>query len=126
MSHPYESADLFERRAQQHAERLNRAVEEVTTEYPDFRDMPVIPKDAPCRAEGVDPRLWDAASVDEVTLTRAGESWFRIVARTLCADCPVWDACLAWALDAKEPEGIWGGTTPSERLEILNRDDLAV
>lgn len=33
----------------------------------------------------------------------------------LCHDCPVSGACLAAALNTAEPEGIWGGTTPSER-----------
>jgi WhiB family redox-sensing transcriptional regulator len=32
----------------------------------------------------------------------------------LCAQCPVVEACLEWAL-CHEPQGIWGGTTPAER-----------
>lgn len=38
--------------------------------------------------------------------------------RTVCRSCPVQDACLAHALTAVEPEGIWGGTTPDERRRM--------
>ena len=30
-------------------------------------------------------------------------------AKVLCLDCPVRDACLAGALDRREPWGVWGG-----------------
>jgi WhiB family redox-sensing transcriptional regulator len=36
-------------------------------------------------------------------------------AKAICARCPVAADCLAWALGAGEPAGIWGGTTPEER-----------
>lgn len=39
-------------------------------------------------------------------------------ARTICRSCPVQDACLAYALSAVEPDGIWGGTTPDERRRM--------
>lgn len=35
--------------------------------------------------------------------------------KQLCADCPVKDQCLAYALDNDEQYGIWGGLTPSQR-----------
>lgn len=44
-------------------------------------------------------------------------------ARSICARCEVKDRCLAEALDNKERFGVWGGTVPQERLEILRRDD---
>ena len=50
----------------------------------------------PCRAE--DPELWFAESPAQ--LERA---------KSLCADCPVREACLAGALDRGEPWGVWGG-----------------
>jgi WhiB family redox-sensing transcriptional regulator len=31
------------------------------------------------------------------------------MAKALCADCPVRDACLAGALSRAEPWGVWGG-----------------
>lgn len=35
--------------------------------------------------------------------------------RAVCARCPVRQECLAYALDAGEPHGIWGGHTTAER-----------
>ena len=39
---------------------------------------------------------------------------FTIVAKRVCARCPVTEQCLAYALDGDEV-GIWGGTTNAER-----------
>jgi WhiB family transcriptional regulator, redox-sensing transcriptional regulator len=33
----------------------------------------------------------------------------------LCRSCPVQGACLAWALQAGDLHGVWGGTTARER-----------
>lgn len=35
-----------------------------------------------------------------------------------CRRCPAQDACLAYAVAADEPEGIWGGTLPAERRAV--------
>jgi WhiB family redox-sensing transcriptional regulator len=51
--------------------------------------------DLPCRS---DPELFFAESPDDVRL-----------AKTLCALCPVRQACLAGALQRAEPCGVWGG-----------------
>jgi WhiB family redox-sensing transcriptional regulator len=50
----------------------------------------------PCRSH--DPDLWFAEAPAD--LERA---------KTLCADCPVRQACLASALHRGEPWGVWGG-----------------
>jgi WhiB family transcriptional regulator, redox-sensing transcriptional regulator len=34
----------------------------------------------------------------------------------ICAICPVRRECLEFALSINEMEGIWGGTTPEERI----------
>lgn len=39
-------------------------------------------------------------------------------ARELCANCPVRAECLALALGCDERHGMWGGTTPDERVAI--------
>lgn len=39
-------------------------------------------------------------------------------AKAVCARCAVRAACLAYALAAGEPPGIWGGTTSEERRAI--------
>jgi hypothetical protein len=35
--------------------------------------------------------------------------------KAICEGCPVREECLAYALDAGEPHGIWGGLTATER-----------
>lgn len=44
-------------------------------------------------------------------------------AKVLCGQCPVRDACLAWALDYRTDtggriEGIWGATTTEQRAKL--------
>lgn len=46
-------------------------------------------------------------------------------ARAICADCPVREACLSWALETRQSHGIWGGTTVNERRRILAAIDSA-
>lgn len=41
-------------------------------------------------------------------------------AKAICADCPVRDACLAWAV-AHGELGIWGGTDEEARARIRRR-----
>ena len=38
---------------------------------------------------------------------------------TLCGTCDVQGPCLAWALQAGDCHGVWGGTTPRERRAML-------
>ena len=39
-------------------------------------------------------------------------------ARQICAQCPVRGSCLAYAVAADEPFGIWGGLNPRERRHL--------
>lgn len=39
-------------------------------------------------------------------------------AKALCADCPVRDLCLAWAVPQADLEGIWAATTPPDRRRL--------
>lgn len=49
---------------------------------------------------------------------RAGaELW----ARNLCAECPVQQLCMQYALTAREPAGIWGGLTARERAHLIRK-----
>ena len=41
--------------------------------------------------------------------------------KAVCGRCPVREACLAYALDARELWGIWGGLDPEERLALVHR-----
>jgi WhiB family transcriptional regulator, redox-sensing transcriptional regulator len=40
-------------------------------------------------------------------------------AKEICMRCPVRAECLDWALDTREPFGVWGGYSESERRQIL-------
>lgn len=54
-----------------------------------------VDQETPCRE---DPELWFAESPVDVEL-----------AKELCSACPVREACLAGALERREPWGVWGG-----------------
>lgn len=40
-------------------------------------------------------------------------------AKSICRECVVRRACLDYALDIREPHGIWGGLNEHERRELL-------
>jgi WhiB family redox-sensing transcriptional regulator len=40
-------------------------------------------------------------------------------AKAICAQCPVREPCLAYALRIREPHGIWGGMSESERRPLI-------
>jgi WhiB family redox-sensing transcriptional regulator len=40
-------------------------------------------------------------------------------AKAICASCPVRQPCLDYALDIREPHGIWGGLNELERKQHL-------
>ncbi|KQV11859.1 MULTISPECIES: WhiB family transcriptional regulator [unclassified Kitasatospora] len=42
-------------------------------------------------------------------------------AKRVCVRCPVRTACLAYALQVREPYGVWGGLTEDERAVLLRR-----
>jgi WhiB family transcriptional regulator, redox-sensing transcriptional regulator len=69
--------------------------EEVAVQLTVFEPVPLA-DDLPCRS--VDPELFFAESPADVE-----------AAKEVCAQCPIRDACLAGALERKEPWGVWGG-----------------
>jgi WhiB family redox-sensing transcriptional regulator len=48
------------------------------------------------------------------------------VARRICADCPVREACLEYALVNRIDHGVWGGCSERERRRILKRRRVSV
>ena len=62
------------------------------TDLTDLSDSAVLP----CWTE--DPDLWFAESPADVEAAKA-----------LCVPCPLREACLAGALERREPWGVWGG-----------------
>lgn len=47
------------------------------------------------------------------------------VARRLCADCPVRQACLDYALSVGETHGIWGGLNELQRRRVARQRSAA-
>ena len=64
---------------------------------PDVLVLPSVPRDVvlACRQ---DPDLWFAESPADVEAAKAR-----------CSGCPIQAACLAGALERREPWGVWGG-----------------
>jgi len=57
------------------------------------------------------------ASADpELFFPVAGNQKAAARACRICAGCPVRRQCLEFAVETGETEGIWGGTTPAERV----------
>jgi WhiB family transcriptional regulator, redox-sensing transcriptional regulator len=46
-------------------------------------------------------------------------------AKAVCAVCSVRAICLKYALENREPHGVWGGLNESERVELLLRTEPA-
>lgn len=40
--------------------------------------------------------------------------------KRVCADCPIKNECLDWAMAHGEPWGTWGGLSEWERAKLLN------
>lgn len=40
-------------------------------------------------------------------------------AKAICAQCPVSEVCLDYALARNEKDGVWGGTTARERRRMI-------
>lgn len=40
-------------------------------------------------------------------------------AKAVCASCAVLQSCLRWALAAREPYGVWGGTSAEDRERLI-------
>ena len=42
-------------------------------------------------------------------------------AKAICAQCPVRQACLEYALANRERDGVWGGATERERRRLVRQ-----
>jgi WhiB family redox-sensing transcriptional regulator len=63
---------------------------------------------AACR--GLDPEIFYPVSDEEAD-----------VAKGICAECPVREACLEYALTNRERDGVWGGATERERRRMIRQ-----
>lgn len=66
--------------------------------------------DLACREVGVDP---------EIFFPDRDGHYAADLAVAVCRTCPTQGACLKWAIETDQRWGIWGGTTPTERLKLL-------
>lgn len=64
----------------------------------------------PCQT--TDPELWYGETGEDRMDYK--------LAKQFCTRCPVVDVCLAYAIEANELEGVWGGLSPSERQAMRN------
>jgi WhiB family transcriptional regulator, redox-sensing transcriptional regulator len=62
------------------------------------------------RCRGVDPEIFHPNEDDD-----------GLAAKAICAQCPVREACLEYALASREKEGVWGGLTARERRRVLRQ-----
>jgi WhiB family redox-sensing transcriptional regulator len=46
-------------------------------------------------------------------------------AKEICADCPVVQECLEYAMSIKEPHGIWGGLNEAERRLLMETSSIS-
>jgi len=63
---------------------------------------------AACR--GIDPNVFYPPSEEEAE-----------EAKSICAGCPVREACLEYALANRERDGVWGGATERERRRLVRQ-----
>ncbi|HEY0619072.1 WhiB family transcriptional regulator [Streptomyces sp. SID13031] len=87
------------------------------------RGMPRLPRplmdlwdwqsQSACR--DVNPELFFSPESERGVRKRARE----MVAKSLCGTCPVQPECRQHALSVGEPYGVWGGTTESERDNVV-------
>ena len=43
------------------------------------------------------------------------------IAKAICAECPVREPCLEYALTNRERDGVWGGATERERRRMIRQ-----
>lgn len=60
--------------------------------------------------QGVDPDIFFPVSDEDA-----------VQAKAICAECPVREACLEWALATRERDGVWGGATERERRRMIRQ-----
>jgi WhiB family redox-sensing transcriptional regulator len=76
---------------------------------PSLREGLVLPSLPGALCKGEDPGTWFPSGTSQIAIWKA---------KKVCAACPARAECLQWALQAGEVDGVWGGTTPTERAGI--------
>jgi WhiB family redox-sensing transcriptional regulator len=63
------------------------------------------------RCRGVDPAVFYPVSDEDEALD----------AKAICAQCPVREPCLEYAIGVREKHGVWGGLTERERRRLVRQ-----
>jgi WhiB family redox-sensing transcriptional regulator len=63
------------------------------------------------RCRGVDPLIFHPQSEEDPAED----------AKAICELCPVREACLEYAITAREKDGVWGGLTARERRRVIRQ-----
>lgn len=71
---------------------------------------------AACR--GADPNLFFPPQHQELKEERIARE---AQAKAICAQCPVRRSCLEFALTTREPHGVWGGMSETDRRHIQEK-----
>lgn len=85
-----------------------------------LRSMPIVEQEdwqirGRCREEDPDIFFYDYNQRGEARTARA------MAAKVICAACPVIKECREFALERREPYGVWGGMTEEERDAHLRK-----
>jgi WhiB family transcriptional regulator, redox-sensing transcriptional regulator len=80
------------------------------------RGDPALPWYERAACLGQDPELFFPVGNSGPSLVQIDE------AKAVCGRCPVVEQCLRWALRTGQADGIWGGTTESERRAMRRPD----
>jgi WhiB family redox-sensing transcriptional regulator len=49
-----------------------------------------------------------------------------LFAKRICLSCPVLEPCRRYAVETREPHGVWGATTPRDRERLLDGVEATV
>lgn len=74
----------------------------------DKQQIPAWRQRAACR--GVDPDIFYPVTDEDAEQAKA-----------ICRGCSVREACLEWAIETREKDGVWGGATERERRRIIRQ-----
>lgn len=70
-----------------------------------------------------DPEIWKPAACnkDYIDPETFFDPLLQDAALAICKSCPIRQLCLQYALQERITDGIWGGTTESQRRAMLKR-----
>lgn len=78
--------------------------------------------DARCRDMNL--AIWHPVTIGKQNPPADNPIWK--AAKAICARCPVVTECLDHALLTRQPDGVWGGLTPSERKRYQPQRETGV